>query len=149
MEALRAGLEQTAIEIYMQQGVLSLTPFLGETPGDLLIGAQYLDSGTDTKLAEINNYLSAQRDLDRHRAEIEELGAELAELEDQRQDWMRRLSVTARDQHAAWDDLDEQCQQLVRQWEAQEARRRAEEARQRAEEATPAQGGPGRGGPAA
>ena len=135
MEALRAGLEQTAIEIYMQQGVLSLTPFLGETPGDLLVGAQYLDSGTDTKLAEINNYLSAQRDLDRHRAEIEELGAELAHLEDQRQDWMRRLSVAARDQHAAWENLDEQCQQLVRQWEAQEARRRAEEARQRAEEA--------------
>ena len=32
VEALRAGLEQTAIEIYMQQGVLSITPFLGRPP---------------------------------------------------------------------------------------------------------------------
>lgn len=135
VEQTRAGLEQTAIELYMQQGVLSLAPFLGDTPGDLMVGSQYLDSETDTKLAEINNYLSSQRDLERHQAEIAAVEAELAELEVQRQDWMRSLAVASRDQYAAWEELDAQCQELVRQWEIQEARRRAEEARRRAEEA--------------
>ncbi len=135
VEKLRAGLEQTAIDIYMQQGVVSLTPFLGETPGELIVGRQYLESDTDTKLADINNYLSSQRDLDLHREDVAALQGELAELEEDRQAWMGQLALAARNQYTAWEELDEDCQELVRQWEAQEARQRAEEARQRAEEA--------------
>lgn len=135
VEILRADLEATAIQIYMQQGVLALTPFLGETPGDVMVGRHYLESGTDTKVADINNYLSSQRDLDLHRDEIAAVEAELAELESQQEAWMGQLALAARDRHASWEDLDDQCRELVRQWEAQEARRRAEEARRRAEEA--------------
>ena len=135
VESLRAGLERTAIEIYMQQGVLGLTPFLGETPGDLIVGRHYLESGTDTKLADINNYLSSQRDLELHREEIAALEAELAKLEEESQTWIGQLAMATRDQHAAWEELDEQCLETVRLWEAQEARKRAAEARQRAAEA--------------
>lgn len=135
VEILRADLEATAIQIYMQQGVLALTPFLGETPGDVIVGRHYLESGTDTKVADINNYLSSQRDLDLHREEIAAVEAELAELESQQEAWMGQLALAASDRHASWEDLDDQCRELVRQWEAQEARRRAEEARRRAEEA--------------
>ena len=135
VEALRSGLEQTAVQLYMQQGVLSLAPFLGETPADVIVGGHYLARGTETQLADINNYLSSQRDLDRHQEEIGALEADLAELERQRKEWVDSLALTARDQYGAWEQLDERCRELVRQWEAQEARRRAEEARQRAEEA--------------
>ncbi len=132
VEKLRAGLEETAIELYMQQGVLSLAPFLGENPGDALVGSQYLAIDTDTKLDEINNYLSSQRDLDRHQEEIAAVEAELAELETKRQEWMRDLAEASQDQYVAWEELDAQCQELVRQWEIQEARRRAAAARRRA-----------------
>lgn len=135
VEELRSGLEQTAIQLYMQQGVLSLAPFLGDTPGDVIVGAQYLTTGTETKLAEINNYLSSQRDLNRHQEEIGALEADLRQLEEQRQEWVQGLTITARDQYSSWEQLDEECRALVRQWDIQEARRRAEEARQRAEEA--------------
>ena len=135
VEALRSGLEQTAVQLYMQQGVLSLAPFLGETPADAVVGAHYLARGTETQLADINNYLSSQRDLDRHQQQIGALEADLAELERQRKEWVDSLALTARDQYGAWEQLDERCRELVRQWEAQEARRRAEEARQRAEAA--------------
>lgn len=135
VEVLRAGLEETAIAIYMQQGVLGLTPFLGGTPGDVMVGRHYLESGADIKLADINNYLSAQRDLELHREEVAAVETELAELESEREAWMGQVALAARDQYAAWEELDEDCQELVRRWEAQEARRRAEEARRRAEEA--------------
>ncbi len=135
VEALRADLEQAAIEIYMQQGALSITRFLGDTPGDVIVGRQYLESGTDNKLTDVNNYLSSLRDLDRHRDEIADLQAELAALEEERQDGMERLALAARDQHAAWGELEGECRELVRQWEVQEAKRLAEEARKRAEEA--------------
>ncbi len=135
VEELRAGLEQSAIELYMQQGALSLAPLLGDNPGEAIIASRYLETETETKLAQINNYLSSQQDLDRHREEIAAVEAELADLEDQRQEWMRDLAASAQDQYGAWEELDAQCQDLVRQWEIQEARRRAEEARRRAEEA--------------
>ncbi len=135
VEQLRAGLEQTAIQLYMQQGALSLAPFLGDTPADVIVGTHYLATQTETQLAEINNYLSSQRDLDQHQEEIAGVETQLAELEQQRKDWVESLALTARDQYGAWEELDEQCQALVRQWEIQEARRRAEEARKRAEEA--------------
>ena len=135
VEVLRADLEEAAIQIYMQQGVLALTPFLGETPGDLIVGRHYLETGTETKVADINNYLSSQRDLNLHRQEIAALEAELLELQSRQEDWTRQLALATQDQHAAWEELDDECQELVRQWEAQEARKRAEEARRRAEEA--------------
>ena len=103
-------------------------------PGDLIVGRHYLESGTDTKLADINNYLSSQRDLDLHREEIAALEAELAKLEEESQTWMGQLAMATRNQHAAWEELDEQCLETVRLWEAQEARKRAEEARRKAEE---------------
>ncbi|MCE2525937.1 MAG: peptidoglycan DD-metalloendopeptidase family protein [Actinomycetia bacterium] len=135
VEELRSELERTAIQLYMQQGVLSLAPLLGDTPADVIVGTHYLDTGTETQLAEINNYLSSQRDLDRHQQEIGALEVDLAELEQQRKESVDSLALTARDQYGAYAQLDEQCQELVKQWEAQEARRRAEEARRRAEEA--------------
>lgn len=135
VEALRADLEEAAIQIYMQQGVLALTPFLGETPGELIVGRHYLETGTETKVADINNYLSSQRDLNVHREEIAALEAELADLESQRESWTRQLALATQDQHAAWEELDDDCRELLRKWEAQEARKRAEEARRRAEEA--------------
>ena len=133
VEALRAGLEKTAIHLYMQQGVLSLAPLLSETPARVLIGARYLEGETDTQLAEVNNYLVSQRELNSHQEKIAALEAELAGLEEQRKIWVESLAVTARDQYGAWEELDERCQEMIRQWEIQEARRRAEEARKRAE----------------
>ncbi len=135
VEELRAELEQSAIELYMQQGALSLASFIGNNPGEVIVGSHYLETETEIKLARINDYLSSQQDLDRHREEITAVEARLAELEAQRQDWMRDLAAAAQDQYGAWEELDAQCQDLVRQWEIQEARRRAEEARRRAEEA--------------
>ena len=135
VEELRSGLEQTAIELYMQQGVLSLAPLLGETPGDAIVGSQYLETETETQLARINNYLSSQSDLQRHQEEIATVEAELVDLETEQQDWAEDLAVATREHHTAWEELDAQCQDLLRQWEIQEARRRAEEARRRAEEA--------------
>ena len=135
VEALRADLEEAAIQIYMQQGVLALTPFLGETPGDLIVGRHYLESGAETKAADINNYLSSQRDLNVHREEIAALEAELLDLQSRQESWTRQLALATQDQHDAWEELDDECQELVRKWEAQEARKRAEEARRRAEEA--------------
>ena len=135
VEQLRSGLEQTAIQLYMQQGAVSLAPFLGDTPADVIVGTHYLATQTETQLAEINNYLSSQRDLDQHQEEIAAVEARLADLERQRKEWVESLARTARDQYGAWEELDEQCQELVRQWEIQEAKRLAEEARKRAEEA--------------
>ncbi|MDE0132108.1 MAG: M23 family metallopeptidase [bacterium] len=135
VEVLRADLEEAAIQIYMQQGVLALTPFLGETPGDLIVGQHYLETGTETKVADINNYLSSQRDLNLHREEIAVLEAELLDLQSRQESWTRQLALATGDQYAAWEELDDECQELVRKWEAQEARKRAEEARRRAEEA--------------
>lgn len=135
VEELRAGLEQTAIELYMQQGALSLTPFLGGTPQDIMLSTHYLQSGTGDRLADINNYLSSQRDLNRHEEEVAALQGDLVQLESEQEDWVETLTVAARDQYQAWEQLDAGCQDLVRQWEIQEAKRRAEEARRRAEEA--------------
>lgn len=135
VEELREGLEQTAIELYMQQGVLNLAPFLGDTPGDAMVGSEYLEVDTDTKLAQIKNYLSSQQELDRHRQEIATVEAELQALEAERQDWTNTLASSTQERYEAWEELDVDCQDLLRQWEIQEARRRAEEARRRAEEA--------------
>ena len=135
VEELRAELEQTAIELYMQQGALSLAPLLGGTPRDVMVSSHYLASGTDDQLADINNYLSSQRDFNRHQEEVAALQSDLTELEGQQQEWVDILTVAARDQYQAWEQLDADCQDLVRQWEIQEARRLAEEARRRAEEA--------------
>lgn len=135
VEELRAELEQTAIELYMQHGALSLAPFLGGTPEDVMVGAPYLASGTDDQLADINNYLSSQRDLNRHEEEVAALQSDLMEMEAQQEAWVETLLQATWDQSQAWEELDADCQDLVRRWEIQEARRRAEEARRRAEEA--------------
>jgi murein DD-endopeptidase MepM/ murein hydrolase activator NlpD len=135
VEELRAGLERTAIDLYMQQGVLNLAPLLGGSPRDVMLRTHYLESGTGDRFADINNYLSSQQDLNRHEEEIADLQSDLVELESGQDKWIATLTESARDQYRAWEQLDADCQELVRKWEIQEARRRAEEARRRAEEA--------------
>ena len=135
-EAEIVGIEQRlqdlAVELYMQGGSGSELVLFADSVDELITGSEFLAAASRQESGSLDDMLTARADLERFRADLGDLDAELQIVEAEQAAVSQDLGTLAEEAQAAYSKLSGRCQDLTAKRNQEIARRRAAElARQR------------------
>ena len=135
-EAEIVGIEQRlqdlAVELYMQGGSGSELVLFADSVDELITGSEFLAAASRQESGSLDDMLTARADLERFRADLGDLDAELQIVEAEQAAVSQDLGTLAEEAQAAYSQLSGKCQDLTAKRNQQIAAARATElARQR------------------
>lgn len=136
-DRLRAQVEETAAELYMQAagsasslGMMSLS-----TPSDALAAVEFLESSASRDLQTVNDLASISAELDRLGIDLQAAVDDLTSARNDQQDLTTDQESAMSSALEAYGQLDDHCRELQAEYEAEQARLRAEAEARRQREA--------------
>ncbi len=122
IEDVQRRIEQQAIELYMQGGMVDAgVMFVVGSVDQLITATEFLQSSAEGELGSLDDMLALRADLGRFEGELVDLDAQLREVEAERLEIMNQRTAAAETERAAWDKLSGQCRTLRLKYEQEQA----------------------------